>query len=84
VNVEAIDVNDQELMFENLENTYRLVVGDMILLRYYSTDATTEKCLKVGVTTKDTLDGINSYLIAFQYSGYEGYWDVDIGMTVYV
>ena len=38
------------------------VVGDMIVLHYQSNDANTDKCLKVRATTKDTFDGINTFL----------------------
>jgi len=83
-NIAGIDVNEQVLEFTQDDNTYRMKVGDMIVLHYQSNDANTDKCLKVKATTRDTFDGINTYLIAKIYDGYLGYWDQDVAFSVFI
>jgi hypothetical protein len=43
IDVSSIDVNDQTLTFVQDDNTYRLRVGDMIIIHYYDVTATSDR-----------------------------------------
>lgn len=81
--VAGIDVNDQQLIFTKPDNKYRLRVGDMIILQYFSNDSTPSKCIKVKINNKDYIDSINTYMIARTYSGIRGFPDKEFGITLF-
>ena len=83
IDVSSIDINDQSLTFTQDDNTYVLRVGDMILIHYYDITATADRCLRVGRTSKDTIDSINSFKAIRAPSQYFGNSSQDPGFTLY-
>ena len=84
VNVASIDVNDQQLTFTKDDNKYKCVVGDMVVLQYYSDDALPDKCLKFKHNSKDILDSVNTYMITKTYSGYTSSPENEAGLVIYI